>query len=44
VARQELIASHKAENATTGVYVVPCRPDILSIPTAPEWATRVPSR
>ena len=43
-AREELIASYKAEDATTGVYVVPCRPDILSIPTAPEWVTQVPSR
>ena len=42
-ARQALIESHRAENARTGLYVVPCRPDILSIPNAPEWPTRVPS-
>jgi hypothetical protein len=42
VARRELIAFHQAENAVTGV--VPCRPDIRSIPTAPEWATQVPTR
>ena len=44
VARRELIASHQAENAVTGVYVIPRRPDILSIPTALEWATKVPTR
>jgi hypothetical protein len=40
----ELIDSHGAENARTGVYVVPCRPDILDIPTTPERATQVPSK
>jgi hypothetical protein len=43
VARRALISSHRAEDAATGVYVVPRRPDILSIPISPEWTTKVSS-
>jgi hypothetical protein len=38
-ARRKLIRSHTAEDARTGIYLVPRRPEVdpLTVPTRPTW-------